>query len=375
MTKFKKKSAFTLVELLVVIAIIGILSTLAVVALQSSRADSRDAKRLADVRQMQKALEMYFLENGTYPSDISSGIASGSAVYMAQVPVAPTPADGSCTSEYNSYIYSSTGSSYTLDFCLGSKTGEIDSGFRRATNEGIISYTPPVPFVCGATFTDPRDFQEYPTIQMGSQCWMAKNLAYLPSVQNDSNFVVLGSSNSPAYGVYGYSGEDVSAAKATSNYGTYGVLYNWYAAIATSSTTGTEGLQGVCPSGWHIPTQAEQTNLYNILNNEVQYRCDGVSGAIAKAMSSASNWTDYGTNCTIGNNQQTNNSSGFNIFPAGGRMYNNGSFHSINSASYVWSSSFSGSNAVYIYFLYFNSTIYSGGNKPISGASVRCIKD
>ena len=49
---FKKKKAFTLIELLVVVAIIGILSTLAVVALQSSRADSRDARRLADVRQI-----------------------------------------------------------------------------------------------------------------------------------------------------------------------------------------------------------------------------------------------------------------------------------------------------------------------------------
>ena len=66
MTNFlkQKKSAFTLIELLVVIAIIGILSTLAVVALQNARSKARDSKRVADVKQIQTALELYFNDNG-----------------------------------------------------------------------------------------------------------------------------------------------------------------------------------------------------------------------------------------------------------------------------------------------------------------------
>ena len=64
---FKKNKGFTLIELLVVIAIIGLLSTLAVVALNSARAKSRDAKRVADVKQIQTALEIYHSRFGVYP--------------------------------------------------------------------------------------------------------------------------------------------------------------------------------------------------------------------------------------------------------------------------------------------------------------------
>ena len=64
----KNKKGFTLIELLVVIAIIGLLSTLSVLALNSARARSRDAKRIADVKQIQTALEMYYNENNTYPA-------------------------------------------------------------------------------------------------------------------------------------------------------------------------------------------------------------------------------------------------------------------------------------------------------------------
>jgi len=102
-------------------------------------------------------------------------------------------------------------------------------------------------FPCGENYTDHRDGNIYPTIQIGNQCWMAKNLAYLPSVVGAST-----ESNTVAYYyVYGYNGTDVNAAKATTNYSTYGVLYNWTAASTA------------CPSGWHLPTDAEQYTLEN----------------------------------------------------------------------------------------------------------------
>jgi len=74
---------------------------------------------------------------------------------------------------------------------------------------------------------------------------MAKNLAYLPSVVGP----LTGSETTPYYYVYGYDGTDVSAAKATSNYTTYGVLYNWPAASTA------------CPIGWHLPTDAEYREI------------------------------------------------------------------------------------------------------------------
>ncbi len=141
----KNKSGFTLIELLVVIAIIGLLSTLSILALNTARARSRDAKRISDVKQMQTALEMYFNDNNAYPptTAIVAGnpIATGTVTYMGVVPTAPTPADGTACATANSYVYTNTGagSTYTIKYCLGSKTGGAAAGVHTATPAGITN--------------------------------------------------------------------------------------------------------------------------------------------------------------------------------------------------------------------------------------------
>ena len=140
----KTKKGFTLIELLVVIAIIGILSTLAVVSLQNARKSARDAKRIADVKQMQTALELYFNDWQEYPatSSVTAGgsIGTNTVVYMVTVPAAPTPADGSsCNDNNNKYTYNSSSSnSYTISFCLGGKVGNLEAGKTQASPAGII---------------------------------------------------------------------------------------------------------------------------------------------------------------------------------------------------------------------------------------------
>ncbi len=153
----KSNKGFTLIELLVVIAIIGLLSTLAVVALNSARQKSRDSKRVADIKQVQTALELYFADQNGYPASFSgdlgedtgseslcsTGWASScgsNTTYMGLVPSAPTPADGTCTDDQNSYEYTASGtgnSSYSLTFCLGGTVGDLSAGPHSGNPNGI----------------------------------------------------------------------------------------------------------------------------------------------------------------------------------------------------------------------------------------------
>ncbi len=141
MQKINKKG-FTLIELLVVIAIIGLLSTLAIVSLNNARQKARDARRVSDIKQVQTALELYYNDAGGYPPTEVSGssVSYNSVTYMKSVPTAPKPADGSCTSTTNAYVYAAVGSSYTsytFQYCLGAITGGVPAGLHAATPGGL----------------------------------------------------------------------------------------------------------------------------------------------------------------------------------------------------------------------------------------------
>jgi len=71
-----KNKGFTLIELMVVIAIIGLLSSVILAALNTTRSKGRDAKRVASVKQIQIALELYYDKNGVYPTSGSCGATS-----------------------------------------------------------------------------------------------------------------------------------------------------------------------------------------------------------------------------------------------------------------------------------------------------------
>ncbi|MDO8575796.1 MAG: prepilin-type N-terminal cleavage/methylation domain-containing protein [bacterium] len=92
--KTSYKRGFTLIELLVVIAIIGILSSVVLASLNSARKKGRDARRVADVKQIQLALELYYDANSNYPTSLSGGLVSGgfiSAVPTDPLSLAPYP--------------------------------------------------------------------------------------------------------------------------------------------------------------------------------------------------------------------------------------------------------------------------------------------
>ena len=118
------KKGFTLIELLIVVAIIGLLSTLAVVALGSARVKARDSKRLADLKQLQTALELYYTDNNSYPTGSGVELGSTSAAclnstgfttagcanpYMGVVPSGPNS---------DVYSYTAASSTYTITATL-----------------------------------------------------------------------------------------------------------------------------------------------------------------------------------------------------------------------------------------------------------------
>src|SRR5574344_720187 len=170
-----------------------------------------------------------------------------------------------------------------------------------------------------STIKDARDNQTYRIVTIGSQTWMAENLKYLPSVVGPET----GSQTTPHYYVYGYNGTNVTDAKATANYTTYGVLYNWPAAMngAASSTTNPSGVQGVCPDGWHLPSNAEWTELTDYLGG-TSY----VGGKLKET--GTTHWYHPNTGAT--------NETGFTALPGGYRS-GNGAFDDIGSNGNWWS--------------------------------------
>ena len=224
--------------------------------------------------------------------------------------------------------------------------------------DSIIFYNPEVP--PGKTFTDTRDGNVYVTIEIGDQVWMAENLRYLPSVVGPGT----GSKTTPYYYVHGYNGTDTAEAKATSDYSIFGVFYNWAAAMdgETSSTANPSGIQGICPAGWHLPSDAEWKELTDYLGGK------NVAGGKMK---------QTGTAYWISPNIDATNESGFLALPAGYRWDGGGVFDNKGTAGLWWTATEADDTdnakmrAVYNY----SGEVSNYGFLKKLGYSVRCVKD
>jgi len=122
----RKQKGFTLIELLVVIAIIGLLASIVIVSLNTARAKARSAKRVADMKAIQTALEMFYDTNNSYPNpgwgwrsecNCWGGFSANNVIpglvptYMSVFPSDPSMNKGACTS---CYLYLSNGTDYKL---------------------------------------------------------------------------------------------------------------------------------------------------------------------------------------------------------------------------------------------------------------------
>jgi uncharacterized protein (TIGR02145 family) len=181
----------------------------------------------------------------------------------------------------------------------------------------------------------------YKTVTIGSQEWMAENLRTSKYRNGDAIAGNLSddqwkSATSGAQAVYD---------NKNSNLTTYGRLYNWYAVKDT---------RGLCPVGWHVPTDAEWTELTNFLGGEK------VAGKKMKSSSMG------GTN-----------SSGFSALPGGVRNYTYGHFSVEGFSGLWWSSSAYGANNAWDRLLHSSrDDVYGGSSSsPRNGVSVRCVRD
>jgi uncharacterized protein (TIGR02145 family) len=194
------------------------------------------------------------------------------------------------------------------------------------------------------------DGNTYNTVQIRTQCWTQSNLKVskyrngdnIPTGLNNSAW---GSTTIGAYAIY--NNDPVNDVL-------YGKLYNHYAVMDT---------RGLCPTGWHVPTDGEWTTLETFLG--------GISVAGGALKSTATQPTPGGW---ASPNVGATNSSGFSAGP-GGRRVNYGAFFYVGSNGSWWSSSLSGTNAWLRDLSYGDGDIYRGNDFRTVGFSVRCLRD
>ena len=219
-----------------------------------------------------------------------------------------------------------------------------------------------VPWNCGDSLVDSRDSKSYATVLIGTQCWMAEHINYGTLTAGANN---QGSDCPSVAETEKYCYSDIEG-----NCTTDGGLYQWAQAMcgaASCNGTGesqpacTNPVQGICPSGWHIPSHYEYTTLEkNVGSNPGAFPYD----------ESTIGW--LGTN--EGTNLKVEGSSGFEGLLAGYRG-TSGSFGNRGTYSYLWSSLESGANAWRRYLGSGNATVYRNASNKLHGFSVRCIKD
>ena len=214
-----------------------------------------------------------------------------------------------------------------------------------------------------ATVTD-YDQNVYNTVQIGNQCWMRENLRSTHYADGTAIAAGTTSSTSTAY-YYPLQGDF-----------TYGYLYNWKAVMRNSSNSQSNpsGVQGICPNGWHVPSDAEWDELLNYVSSQNHYLCNSDNNNMAKALASTTGWSSSTYTCAVGNTPASNNATGFSAVPAG--YHYGSSFGNSGNFAHFWSSTEYNSSYAYGRYLgYGSANVYSNYYNKSNGYSVRCIRD
>ncbi len=192
------------------------------------------------------------------------------------------------------------------------------------------------------TIVNDFDGNVYNTVQIGAQFWLKENLKSLHY-----------SDGAEIPGTVGYNNSD-------SLINIYGRLYTWAAAMRNSTT---QGVQGVCPDGWHVPTDAEWVTLENFLGGAA------VAGGKMKEAGTA-HWNAPNTGA--------DNSSGFTALPGGeyDDYYTPHQFRLLNEYAVFWTSTQVGSLKARERYIEFSSTASSIYDWfKVMKYSIRCVKN
>ena len=236
----------------------------------------------------------------------------------------------------------------TLFACKKETNTPANSGKNTVDTTKIANQNPTSGY--GPNITD-SEGNSYKTVKIGTQTWMAENLKVskysdgttIPNIIDNAQWSQL------TTGAWSYYNNDAA------NNAKYGKLYNWYAVSKTSN-----GNKNVCPTGWHVPTDAEWKVLTDYLGG------DSIAGGKLKEVGTTS-WKSPNTDAT--------NTSLFTGLPGGSRS-NNGNYDFIGFTGFWWSSTENETDDAWYRYLNDDGGYADRYNKVKGiGLSVRCLRD
>jgi len=380
-----KKRGFTLVEILVIVVIIGVLASLSFITLNSVRGKARDAKRISDIRQIQSILEMYRNNNDTYPSILTPGaslVGPNGQTYISRIPNALSVPDGDCVSDDYIYTSSDPANTYTITYCLGGAVQSAGPGDCTAV-PGQICAIGRGNFVCGDTVayngavynTAFVDANNNGIVDTG-ECWFKENLRTDKKPDGVTSLV------HDRFGDYVFPGISTGANAEETNMAyvnQLGYLYHWNTAMNGSTAS---GAQGLCPGGWHIPTNAEFFAV-----EEKYWQLAGSSGTCSA--------TAFGQNCAnagsalkaVGTNgtsripfsslnSDANDLSGLSFLGAGQYDPMTPAWSGRGTSMRIWTSELTGGAPTYhsVSYMFNYAYRYPGGDEWMF-YGVRCVND
>lgn len=229
----------------------------------------------------------------------------------------------------------------------------------KAVNEIGTTAGTDLTFTATTPVTD-SESNSYNTVAIGSQVWMAENLKTTKYSNGDligTTLSDIGLETTPKY-QWAYDNNEI-------NVPLYGRLYTWYAVA---------DVRNICPTGWHVPSDAEWTTFTDYLTlNGFGYQGSGTD--IAKSIASASGWNLSIQPGTAGNDQVSNNVTGFSALP-GGYRFGNGTFENVGVGNWWTATEYGGIPTAWWRSMGHMSSDVSRANfAKVYGMSVRCIKN